>query len=69
MAKELNTQGIAVQADDAEKVFSLDDPPDIAAALHGMGLVLNCAGTFFEDRESGDAGMPDRQDPLSRYYR
>ena len=28
------------------KVFSLDKPPDIAAALHGMGLVLNCAGPF-----------------------
>ena len=50
------------------KMFSLDKPPEIAAALHGMGLVLNCA-TFFEDREPTDAGMPDRQDPLSRYYR
>ena len=28
------------------KVFSLDKPPDIAAALHGIGLVLNCAGPF-----------------------
>ena len=28
------------------KVLSLDDPPDIAAELHGMGLVLNCAGPF-----------------------
>jgi short subunit dehydrogenase-like uncharacterized protein len=28
------------------KVFSLDQPPDIAAALHGIGLVLNCAGPF-----------------------
>ena len=28
------------------KVFSLDDPPDIAAVPDGMGLVLNCAGPF-----------------------
>jgi short subunit dehydrogenase-like uncharacterized protein len=28
------------------KVFSLDKPPDIAAALDGTGLVLNCAGPF-----------------------
>lgn len=28
------------------KVFSLDKPPHIAAALHGIGLVLNCAGPF-----------------------
>ena len=28
------------------KVFSLDKPPDIAAALDGAGLVLNCAGPF-----------------------
>ena len=28
------------------KVFSLDKPSEIAAALHGMGLVLNCAGPF-----------------------
>jgi short subunit dehydrogenase-like uncharacterized protein len=28
------------------KVFSLDRPPDIAAALHDLGLVLNCAGPF-----------------------
>ena len=28
------------------KVFFLDKPPDIAAALHGIGLVLNCAGPF-----------------------
>ena len=28
------------------KVFSLDAPLDIAAALRGIGLVLNCAGPF-----------------------
>ena len=28
------------------KVFALDKPSEIAAALHGMGLVLNCAGPF-----------------------
>jgi short subunit dehydrogenase-like uncharacterized protein len=28
------------------KVFSLDKPPDIAAALDGTGLLLNCAGPF-----------------------
>lgn len=28
------------------RVFSLDDPLAIAAALHGVGLVLNCAGPF-----------------------
>jgi short subunit dehydrogenase-like uncharacterized protein len=28
------------------KVFSLDKPPDIVAALEGIGLVLNCAGPF-----------------------
>ena len=28
------------------KVFSLDAPTDIAAALAGVGLVLNCAGPF-----------------------
>jgi short subunit dehydrogenase-like uncharacterized protein len=28
------------------KVFSLDKPPDIAAALDGAGLLLNCAGPF-----------------------
>jgi short subunit dehydrogenase-like uncharacterized protein len=27
-------------------VFSLDRPPDIAAALDGIGLILNCAGPF-----------------------
>jgi short subunit dehydrogenase-like uncharacterized protein len=27
-------------------VFSLDKPPDIVAALEGIGLVLNCAGPF-----------------------
>lgn len=28
------------------KVFSLDAPADVAAALAGVGLVLNCAGPF-----------------------
>src|SRR6202049_4295882 len=28
------------------KVFSLGKPPNIAAALDGTGLVLNCAGHF-----------------------
>jgi short subunit dehydrogenase-like uncharacterized protein len=51
------------------KVFSLVKPPDIAAALDGTGLVLNCAGPFLEDRGPADASMPDRQDSLSRYYR
>jgi len=32
------------------KVFSLDAPLDIAAALRGIGLVLNCAGPFSRRR-------------------
>ena len=30
---------------------------------------LELCGTFFEDREPADAGLPDRQGSLSRYYR
>jgi short subunit dehydrogenase-like uncharacterized protein len=51
------------------KVFSLDKPPDIASALHGMGVVSNCAGPFSKTANPLMRAMPGRQDPLSRYYR
>jgi hypothetical protein len=42
------------------KVFALDKPPDIVAALQGIGLVLNCAGPFSKTANplSGHAWSP-----------
>ncbi|SFK40877.1 saccharopine dehydrogenase family protein [Methylocapsa palsarum] len=37
---------LATELDLPSKVFSLDAPTDLAAALDGTGLVLNCAGPF-----------------------
>jgi len=37
---------LAAELNLPSKVFSLDSPADSAAALHGIGLVLNCAGPF-----------------------
>ncbi len=38
--------GVARDLSLPSKSFSLDQPLDIAAALRGVGLVLNCAGPF-----------------------
>jgi hypothetical protein len=39
------------------KVFCLDSTTDVAAALAGAGLVLNCAGPVFQDRGCANAGV------------
>jgi hypothetical protein len=47
------------------KLLSLDAPPDVAAGLGGIGLVLCRA--FFQDRECADVGTPGHQGLLSRH--
>ena len=50
-------------------VFLLDKPSEIAAALHGMGLVLNCAGPFSKTANPRMRACLIAKNSLSRYYR